>query len=34
MRLSELGLKQRSNKRVIAWPMGMYQNYGILLASV
>ncbi|MFQ6655948.1 hypothetical protein Gotur_026268 [Gossypium turneri] len=28
MRLSELGLKQRSKKRAIAWPMDMYQNCG------
>ncbi|MFQ6667006.1 hypothetical protein Gotur_033173 [Gossypium turneri] len=34
MRLSELGLKQHSKRRAIAWPMGMYRNYGILLASV
>ncbi|MFQ6652074.1 hypothetical protein Gotur_024111 [Gossypium turneri] len=34
MRLSEFGLKQRNKKRVIAWPMGMYRNYGILLAPV
>ncbi|MBA0637332.1 hypothetical protein Godav_026107 [Gossypium davidsonii] len=33
MRLSELGLKQHSKRKVIVWLMNMYRNYGILLTS-
>ncbi|MBA0730212.1 hypothetical protein Golax_025365 [Gossypium laxum] len=34
MRLSELGLKQRSERKVIVWLMDTYQNYGTLCVSV
>ncbi|MBA0876401.1 hypothetical protein Goshw_010299 [Gossypium schwendimanii] len=33
MRLSELGLKQHSERKAIVWLMDMYQNYETLLAS-
>ncbi|MBA0670140.1 hypothetical protein Goklo_029408 [Gossypium klotzschianum] len=29
MRLSELGPKSHSARKVLAWPRGTYQNYGI-----